>query len=178
MPVLRNTPKMGGQSKKTTQSEDAQAVVVQPTDNTAQAKEQLTPADAGTAQPSTSGTQPNDQIAQMFQMMQKTFDEQLKFQRDQQQFQKEQQRCPDLQLPPLEKIPVIDWTHNDGLHSQYTIWKEQWNAILHYTLYTIWKEQWNAIFKYINCTGTFNTLHFNTVNTLFGKTSGMLSSST
>ena len=71
----------------------------------------------------------NDQIAQMLQMMQKTFDEQLKFQRDQQQFQKELQKCADSQLPSLEKIPVIDWTHNDGLHSQYTIWKEQWNAI-------------------------------------------------
>ena len=55
-------------------------------------------------------------------MMQKTFDEQLKF-------QKEQQKCQDSQLPPLEKIPEIDWTHNDGLHSRYTIWKEQWNAI-------------------------------------------------
>ena len=134
MPVLRNTPNMGGQSKKTMQSEDAQVGVVQPTNNNAQAEEQLapvqlTPANAGTAQPSTSGTQPNDQIAQMLQMMQKTFDEQLKFQRDQQQFQKEQQKCADSQLPPLEKIPVIDWTHNDGLHSQYTIWKEQWNAI-------------------------------------------------
>ena len=94
-----------------------------------QAKEQLAPADAGTTQPSTSGTQPNDQIAQMLQMMQKTFNEQLKFQRDQKQFQKGQQKCADSQLPPLEKIPVIDWTHNDGLHSQYTIWKEQWNAI-------------------------------------------------
>ena len=95
MPVLTNTPNMGGQSKKTTQSEDAQAGVVQLTNNNAQAKEQLTsaqlaPANAGTMQPSTSGTQPNDQIAQMLQMMQKTFDEQLKFQRDQQQFQKEQ----------------------------------------------------------------------------------------
>ena len=117
MPVLRNTPKMGGQSKKTMQSEDAQVGVVQPTNNTAQAEEQLAPADTGTVQPSTSGTQPNDQIAQMLQMMQKTFDEQLKFQRDQQQFQKEQQRHADSQLPPLEKIPVIDWTHNDGLHS-------------------------------------------------------------
>ena len=81
------------------------------------ALEQLAPADAGTMQPSTSGTQSNDQIAQMLQMMQKTFDEQLKFQRHQQQFQKKQQRCADLQLPPLEKIPVIDWTHSDGLHS-------------------------------------------------------------
>ena len=79
---------MGGQSKRTMQSNNAQVGVVQPTNNTAQAKEQLTPADAGTTQPSTSGTQPNDQIEQMLQMMQKTFDEQLKFQRDQQQFQK------------------------------------------------------------------------------------------
>ena len=54
--------------------------------------------------------------------MQKTFDEQLKFQR-------EQQKHHDSQLPPLEKVPEIDWTHNDGLHSCYTIWKEQWNAI-------------------------------------------------
>ena len=129
MPVLRNTPNTGGQSKKTTQSNDAQMGVVQPTNNTAQAEEQLTPADAGTMQPSTSGTQPNDQIAEMLQMMQKTFNEQLKFQRDQQQFQKEQQKHADSQLPPLGKIPVIDWTHNDGLHSWYTIWKEQWNAI-------------------------------------------------
>ena len=43
MPVLRNTPNMGGQSKKTTQSDDAQVGVVQPTNNTAQAKEQLCP---------------------------------------------------------------------------------------------------------------------------------------
>ena len=62
------------------------------------------------------------QMTQMLLMMQKTFDEQLKFQR-------EQQKCQDSQLPPLEKIPEIDWTHNDGLHSCYTIWKEQWNAI-------------------------------------------------
>ena len=61
-------------------------------------------------------------MAQMLLMMQKTFDEQLKFQR-------EQQKHQDLQLPPLEKIPEIDWTHNDGLHNHYTIWKEQWNAI-------------------------------------------------
>ena len=79
--------------------------VVQPTNNTTQAVEQLAPANAGTAQPSMSGTQPNDQIAQMLQMMQKTFDEQLKFQRDQQQFQKEQQKCAYSQLPPLEKNP-------------------------------------------------------------------------
>ena len=86
MPVLRNTPNTGGQSKKSTQSKDAQVGVVQLTNNNAQAKEQLAPvqlapADAGTMQPSTSGTQPNDQIAQMLQMMQKTFDEQSKFQR-------------------------------------------------------------------------------------------------
>ena len=129
MPVLRNTPNLGVQSKKTTQSDDAHMGVVQSDNNTAQAKKQLALADTGTTQPSTSGTQPNDQIAQMLQMVQKTFDEQLKFQRDQQQFQKEQQKHADSQLPPLEKIPVIDWTHNDGLHSQYTIWKEQWNAI-------------------------------------------------
>ena len=77
-----------------------------PTTNTAQVGE-LTPAEAGTAQPSTSGTQPNDPMAQMLLMMQKTFDEQLKFQR-------EQQKCQDSQLPPLEKVPEIDWTHNDG----------------------------------------------------------------
>ena len=79
MPVLRNTPNVGGQSKKTRQSNDAQVGVVQPANNTAQAEEQLTPADAGTMQSSTSGTQPNDQIAQMLQMMQKTFNEQLEF---------------------------------------------------------------------------------------------------
>ena len=56
---------------------------VEPTNNTAQVDEQLTPAEAGTVQPSTSGTQPNDQMAQMLLMMQKTFDEQLKFQREQ-----------------------------------------------------------------------------------------------
>ena len=60
-------------------------------------------------------------MAQMLLMMQKTFDEQLKFQR-------EQQKCQDSKLPPLEKIPEIDWTYNDGLHSHYTIWKEQWNC--------------------------------------------------
>ena len=38
-------------------------------------------------------------------------------------------KTSDSQLPPLEKIPEIDWTHNDGLHSCYTIWKEQWNTI-------------------------------------------------
>ena len=42
-------------------------------------------------------------MAQMLLMMQKTFDEQLKFQR-------EQQKCQDSQLPPLEKIPENDWT--------------------------------------------------------------------
>ena len=99
----------------------AQVGDVQPTNNTAQARE-LTPAKAGTAQPSTSGTQPNDPMAQMLLMMQRTFDEQLKFQR-------EQQKHQDSQLPPLEKVPEIDCTHNDGLHSCYTIWKEQWNAI-------------------------------------------------
>ena len=125
MPVTRNTPNKGGWGKKTTQSvaDDAQVgdQLVEPTNNTAQADEQLAPAEAGTVQPSTSGTQPNDQIAQMLLMMQ-TFDDQLKFQR-------EQQKCQDSQLPPLEKAPKIDWTHNDGLHSHYTIWKEQWNAI-------------------------------------------------
>ena len=45
-------------------------------------REQKAPAKAGSAQPSTSGTQPNDPMAQMFLMMQKTFDEQLKFQRE------------------------------------------------------------------------------------------------
>ena len=104
-----------------TANNTAQVGDVQPANNTAQARE-LTPAEPGTAQPSTSGTQPNDPMAQMLLMMQKTFNEQLKFQR-------EQQKCQDSQLPPLEKIPEIDWTHNDGLHSCYTIWKEQWNAI-------------------------------------------------
>ena len=80
------------------------------------------PAKAGSAQPSTSGTQLNDPMAQMLLMMQKTFNEQLKFQR-------EQQKHQDSQLPSLEKVPEIDWTHNDGLHSCYTMWKEQWNAI-------------------------------------------------
>ena len=90
--------------------------------NTAQVGEQQAPAKAGSVQPSTSGTQPNDQMAQMLLMMQKTFDEQLKFQR-------EQQKHQDSQLPPLEKVPEIDWTQNDGLHSHYTIWKEQWNTV-------------------------------------------------
>ena len=93
----------------------AQVGEIQPTNNTAQVGE-LTPAKAG----STSGTQPNDQMAQMLlmiSMLLMTFDEQLKFQR-------EQQRCQDSQLPPLEKIPEIDWTHNDGLHNHYTIWNE------------------------------------------------------
>ena len=44
-------------------------------------------------------------------------------------FQKEQQKHQDSQLIPLEKVPEIDWTHNDGRHSHCTIWKEQWNAI-------------------------------------------------
>ena len=141
MPVTKSTPNKGGQAKKIMQSDYAQAEQVQPTNNTAQAGEvqptnntaqagevqpanntaqvgELTPAKAG----STSGTQPSDQMAQMLLMMQKTFDEQLKFQR-------EQQKHQDSQLPPLEKIPEIDWTHNDGLHSWYTIWKEQWQAI-------------------------------------------------
>ena len=69
--------------------------------NSAQAGEQQAPAKAGSAQPSTSGTQPNDPMAQMLLMMQKTFDEQLKFQR-------EQQKHQDSQLPPLEKVPEID----------------------------------------------------------------------
>ena len=118
MQVTRNTPNKGGWGKKAThagdtQGEDQQVV---PTNNTPQAEE------TGTAQPSTSGNQSNDQMAQMLLMMQKTFDEQLKFQR-------EQQKHQDSQLPPLENIPEIDWTHSDGLHSHYTIWKEQWNAI-------------------------------------------------
>ena len=118
MPVTRNTPSKGGWGKKATHADDAQAEdqQVEPTNNTAQVEE------AGTAQPSTSGTQSNDQMTQMLLMMQKTFDEQLKFQR-------EQQKHQDSQLPPLEKIPEIDWTHNDGLHSHYTIWTEQWNVI-------------------------------------------------
>ena len=165
IPVTRNTPNEGGQFKKTTQSDDAQAEHLQPANNTAQVgevqpanntaqAEQVQPtnntahagevqpanntAQAGEIQPanntaqageltsakagSTSGTQPNDQMAQMLLMMQKTFDEQLKFQRG-------QQRHEDSQLPPLEKIPEIDWTDNDGLHNHYTIWNEQWNAI-------------------------------------------------
>ena len=118
MPVTRNTPNKGGWGKKATHADDAQEEnqQVEPTNNTPQAEE------AGTAQPSTSHTQSNDQMAQMLLMMQKTFDEQFKFQR-------EKQNCQDSQLPPLEKNPEIDWTHNDGLHSHYTIWKEQWNAI-------------------------------------------------
>ena len=124
MPVTRNTPNKVGQGKKATHTDDAQAEdqQVEPANNTAQAEEQPAPAKAGTAQPSTSHTQPNGLMAQMLLMMQKTFDEQLKF-------QSEQQKCQDSQLPPLEKIPEIDWTHNDGLHSHYTIWEEQWNAI-------------------------------------------------
>ena len=52
----------------------------------------------------------------------------MKFQRETWN-QKKFQKCQDSQLPPLEKVPEIDWTHNDRLHSHYTIWKEQWNAI-------------------------------------------------
>ena len=89
MPVTRRTPNKGGQTKRTTQSgaDDAQMddEQVQPTKNTAhvgdiqstntaQARE-LTPAEADTAQPSTSGMQPNDPMAQMLLMMQKTFNE-------------------------------------------------------------------------------------------------------
>ena len=153
MPVTRSTPNKGGRAKKTTQSDDVQVEQVQPTNNTAQKGEvqptnntaqkgEVQPANnttqVGEIQPanntaqvreltlakagSTSGTQPSDQMAQMLLMMQKTFDEQLKFQR-------EQQKHQDSQLPPLEKVPKIDWTHNDGLHSHYTMWKEQWNAI-------------------------------------------------
>ena len=129
MPVTRSTPNRGGQG--TTQSDDAWVEQVQPTNNTAQVGDiqptnntaqvgdiqptnntaqvgELTPAEAGTAQPSTSGTQPIDPMAQMLLMMQKTSNEQLKFQR-------EQQKHQDSQLPPLEKVPEIDWTHNDGL---------------------------------------------------------------
>ena len=125
MPATRNAPSKGGWGKKATQSqaEDAQAEdqQVEPTNNTAQAGEQIALAEAGTAQPSTSGTHPNHLMAQMLLMMQKTFNEQLKFQREQQKWQ-------DSQLPPLEKIPEIYWAHNE-VHSCYTIWKEQWNAI-------------------------------------------------
>ena len=125
MPVARSTPNKGGWAKKTIQSDDAQVEQVQstnntaqvgdiqptnntaqvgevqPTNNTAQVRE-LTPAKGG----STSGTQPNDQMAQMLlmiSMLLMTFNEQLKFQR-------EQQRHQDSQLPPLEKISEIDWT--------------------------------------------------------------------
>ena len=82
--------------------DDAQADDQQgePTNNTAQAREQQAPAEADSAQPSTSGTQPNDPMAHMLLMMQKTFNEQLKFQR-------EQQKHQDSQLPPLEKFPEI-----------------------------------------------------------------------
>ena len=69
MPVTRNTPNKGGWGKKTTQSvaddahvEDQQS---EPANNTAQAGEQQTPAEAGTVQLSTSDTQPNDPMAQM-----------------------------------------------------------------------------------------------------------------
>ena len=61
-----------------TQVDDQQG---EPANNTAQVGKQQAPAEAGSAQPSTSGTQPNDPMAQMLLMMQKTFDEQLKFQR-------------------------------------------------------------------------------------------------
>ena len=91
MPVTRSTPNRGGQG--TTQSDNAQAEQVQPANNTAQVEQvqptnntaqvgELTPAEAGTVHPSTSGTQPNDPMAQMLLMMQKIFDEQLKFQRE------------------------------------------------------------------------------------------------
>ena len=90
MPVTRKTPNKGGWGKKATHADDAQGEdqQVEPTNNTPQAE-------AGTAQPSTSGTQSNDQMAQMLLMMQKTFNEQLKFQR-------EQQKHQDSQLPSLE----------------------------------------------------------------------------
>ena len=67
MPVTRNTPSKGGWGKKATPADDAQAEdqQVEPTNNTAKAEE------ASTAQPSTSGTQSNDQMAQMLLMMQK-----------------------------------------------------------------------------------------------------------
>ena len=84
MPVTRSTPNRGGQG--TTQSDNAQAEQIQPANNTAQVWE-LTPAKAGTVQPSMSGTQPNDPMAQMLLMMQKTSNEQLKFQREQQKHQ-------------------------------------------------------------------------------------------
>ena len=85
MPVTRSTLNKGGWAKKTTQSgaDDAQVEdqQVEPANNTAQAEEQQAPAEVGSAQPSTLGTQPNVPMAQMFLMMQKTFDEQLKFHR-------------------------------------------------------------------------------------------------
>ena len=91
MPVTRSTPNKGGQAKKTTHSvaDDAQVDDQQgePTNNTAQVGEQQAPAKAGSAQPPTSGTQPNDPMTQMLLMMQKTFNEQLKFQREQQKHQ-------------------------------------------------------------------------------------------
>ena len=91
MLAKRNTPSNGEWGKKATQSlaEDAKAEdqQVQLTNNTAQAGEQIAQAKAGTAQSSTSGTQPNDPMAQMLLMMPKTFDEQLKFQREQQKWQ-------------------------------------------------------------------------------------------
>ena len=117
MPVTRNTPNKGGQGKKATHADDAQGEdqQVEPTNNTPQVEE------AGTPQPLTSGTQSNDQMTQMLLIMQKTFNEQLNF--------RENSKNIRTQLPPLEKIPEIDWTHNDGLHSHYTSWKEQWNTI-------------------------------------------------
>ena len=60
------------------------------TNNTAQVGEQQAPAKTGSAQPSTSGTQPNDSMTQMLLMTQNTFDEQLKFQREQQKHQDSQ----------------------------------------------------------------------------------------
>ena len=62
MPVTRNTPNKGGQGRKATHADDAQAEdqQVEPANNTAQVEEQPTPAEAGTAQPSTSHTQPSD----------------------------------------------------------------------------------------------------------------------
>ena len=94
MPVTRNTPNKGGWGKKATHVDDAQVEdqQVEPTNNTPQAEE------AGTAQPSTSQTQSNDQMAQMLLMMQKTFNEQLKFQR-------EQQKTPGFTVATFRKDP-------------------------------------------------------------------------
>ena len=72
-------------------------------------EEQQAPAKAGTVQPSTSVTQLNDPMAQVLLMMQKTFDEQLKFFR-------EQKKHQDSQLPPLERsqkligLVMMDYT--------------------------------------------------------------------